>query len=299
MFSKTAHSSDPSIFAWFFAIISALVFSILCLGLYDLSDYLAKNHALSAISKDSLEFPNARRNIYIKTLLQNSNYQTIYNLIYKKDEHTQKLVATQLFSALEQLISNHYKEAMLAISALPAEDFVGIEDNIEKMNASSVDLERRGQEIEDLERKIQSVIAQHALVANEFATMMSFHSAYAEAEKKAQPLKELLVYKNGILKDLPRLQELPDNIESLLQLKAHLEMLGGKVVTEGADAHTYFNEKLQELRDKSLALQQQFETFQKEREELSQLQQQSSAALQENQKNTKLELLKLALEHVR
>lgn len=68
-------------------------------------------------------------------------------------------------------------------------------------------------------------------------------------------------YNEGVLKDLPVISLLPDNITDLPSLGAHLKNINASVQTpEGVNAHQYFLDNLEEIKTRSFAVKLQLES---------------------------------------
>jgi hypothetical protein len=88
----------------------------------------------------------------------------------------------------------------------------------------------------------QGILAQD--LANEFGALLSINPVNIQASRD-QGSK---FYTEGILKGLPLLQDLPDGIADMAELKAKINELGGKVTIRGADTPKLFQKKLDDLR---------------------------------------------------
>lgn len=119
--------------------------------------------------------------------------------------------------------------------------------------------------IQNNERRIyqQSILSQD--LANEFGALMGL--APNLPRNSSQSIK---FYQEGVLKGLPQLKKLPDQIEDLLQLKEELSKAGGEVrIKGGANTPDLFLKKVQELRAKCSVFEVQITNLAKENQEMS------------------------------
>ena len=95
--------------------------------------------------------------------------------------------------------------------------------------------------------RLKKIAYGHSLVALDATNLLSLHSNYA----KFKEMNELFAYKSGILKYFPILENLPDGIIDLSDLRDRLKDAGGKVKLQLDStelAPQQFAEQLQSLR---------------------------------------------------
>lgn len=97
---------------------------------------------------------------------------------------------------------------------------------------------------------------QFRALAQDFGDLMTLR-----LEPEGQDTDFIIVYSEGILKDLPRLAYLPDGIKDLPELKQHLDRAKGQVQIQGSNLHQQFTAKIDQLRASSLEIQSQLRTL--------------------------------------
>ena len=103
--------------------------------------------------------------------------------------------------------------------------------------------------LRDYHDAIKRTINEHSLVGADLSELMSLPSAYVGTERET-----LLVYHEGVLKNLPVLVGLPDNIPDLATLRTTLKSAGGLVKLVSENIAEEFATKLEAIRTTSEAI---------------------------------------------
>jgi len=82
-------------------------------------------------------------------------------------------------------------------------------------------------------------------VREKLATLFSLQTTATPTEHRSPHFES---YSSGILKYLPTLPRLPDQIHSFVDLRKHLDQAGGEVIITGPEAPLVFKERLENLR---------------------------------------------------
>ena len=108
---------------------------------------------------------------------------------------------------------------------------------------------RVSRDLEDAQRDLNLTIRSHSLVAQDLADLFSLKSAYGD-----RGYDKLLVYQNGLLRWLPMIANLPDDIADAAELRDALNQLGGKLNLEEANQQEAFVQRIASLRQTSIEL---------------------------------------------
>ena len=107
----------------------------------------------------------------------------------------------------------------------------------------------------------QKLIKNHALIGEDFAELLTLPSLYSY-----QKQGKLIAYQEGVLKDLPMLEKLEDNIPALADLRVALRDAGGAVHVNSDDVAQAFSEKLSSIKAASTAVVEEYNTLEDARE---------------------------------
>lgn len=158
-----------------------------------------------------------------------------------------------LLSVLSAIDLRSYEDAQSRMASFPAnQDEVftrNIQEKLETLRSDQAMLVKELQRVKELEDSLAANTTQARLVAKDFAEMLSL-----KPEESGDPQEPPDAYRGGVLKGLPRLQGLRDNIVDLNFLKVELDGLGATVRVEGSDLYRAFTEGLQSLRSNYGAL---------------------------------------------
>ncbi len=99
------------------------------------------------------------------------------------------------------------------------------------------------QEREARKAAIDRFIKQHAVIGDDFGELLGLRSTYHRSGTQ-----ELLAYTGGVLKDLPQLSGVPDNVSDLTALRSVLAEVGGHVDVEGENAAETFAVRLESMK---------------------------------------------------
>lgn len=116
---------------------------------------------------------------------------------------------------------------------------------LEQAAQASSQLEIYTEELEFFSKKSLNLRERYNLLADRFAAVLSLEPIYALQEELTS--YQLPTYQRGVLKGLPSLESLPDDIKDLGELSKIITSLGGKVTVEGVNQNLAFNTLLQEL----------------------------------------------------
>lgn len=139
-------------------------------------------------------------------------------------------------------------------TALPSETYPAnlqsllrvLKNLLTQLVRSQSQLKGSADEIATLEANRKKIVAQHALLATDFSEFFSIPPAY-----KKRGENELLAYGEGMLKDLPILENLDDALPDASSLKEALAKASARVKLVSNDPAKEFNERISALKDTS------------------------------------------------
>ena len=107
--------------------------------------------------------------------------------------------------------------------------------------------------IADLESKINSYVALWRAPTEEISALLGLRP-----QESSDPL-DIPYYKSGVLASLPKLDRIPDDIATLVDLREAIQKAGGTVDVRGSDAAEQFAERVRLLRSDCSAVTEPFE----------------------------------------
>ncbi|MCO6430925.1 MAG: hypothetical protein J5J00_08695 [Deltaproteobacteria bacterium] len=259
MNTPPAAHSKPGIIGWTAAAFSACLIVYLIGAVLQVGEYWRKT-VCAERAKLALDGSNmALARYYTDRALRAEGLAWLFSLGSNIDTKLGNLIALNL-DLLEESNGYDFRAALNRIEILrtsisevqvldPDEPrLVKTADDAKPVLESLVylDNKRRTKQAERgrLEEQRRKLVQAYSIIATEFGEFFSL------TPEKADPESALPVYEKGVLKGLPRLQNLEDDLPTLTALAKSLEIARGKVQLEpGANAHLQFTERMKYFRN--------------------------------------------------
>ena len=265
-FIQSHRSSQPEPQGWILAILSALLLSTTAYFCVLAGTYMYHQSASNMLLEelDIGRFGAARK--LLERCVTAPPFKSILFL--------NKSYATDSAEVFEGSISQHLYDALVY---LHEGKLLNAKEQIEKIDPSSLisnladlreNLEVKGphkrveyliraeknkklsaNSIEELDSQLERILDKHMKTSRDFADFFSLDSAYIDTPHPTSPL----VYRNGVLKDLPQLKFIPDGLTDLDNLQRELLKAGGRVRTSQTNAAREYEEKVSSFKDRSLS----------------------------------------------
>jgi len=253
--ANPSHTS-PSLFAW---LISAFCFAItlgLCLALLVGGKSLYQLIALKRLEESFsiADFQDTRD--YINHILFVPKLLSIFSPAEASEvarENKYKQLAS-LLDCVDQVQHEQYSQAQASLRSLAKSVVFAIRAG---ETDQLLDLSSSAQLLSDaaaLKKELAATQAERARLANWLSQLKQQYQDAAQhfaelLSLSAQSDAALNPYTEGVLKGLPRLNDLPDGLQSLQRLKQELVRLHGKVTIESDNAYEAFTKELASIRE--------------------------------------------------
>ncbi len=268
--SQKKKQTKPGLLSWSFAFLSllfgaGLVFSILFISI-DIRAFIAYKNMHRLLSEQVwapddlaryLEQVNSRKS-YIAWLYFvpdplsripaqiNSKIYELLRLSYERQEQSSIGQIDELISQIETL-----PEYAAAIQRSPKlrTSVITLKKTLRSYESARSDVELIGAALKIKREQLLGQIKQHSLIAGELSSLFNLSPAY-----KTKGRDRLLAYQSGLLKDLPILEGLPDEINTYEDLNNRVVAQGGTISEDGGTREFTLPEKLAQLRQTCAAI---------------------------------------------
>jgi hypothetical protein len=139
-------------------------------------------------------------------------------------------------------------------NALSAQYRRDLNDSLEDLINLNAEIARYTKVISQYQEELTRIQKLHKLVADEASKLFSLPSQYETENKSSNSPLALFYYQAGVLKDVPTLRGVADNLPDLETLRTQLDQAGGRVTLEGPNIVSQFADKLRELQQASATI---------------------------------------------
>ena len=267
---KSKHTAkaitDPSNSGYIAAAGALLLLLFICIQVIDLCEFTRKKIAIDHLRNATTEVNYAAIESAARRSSSTQGLAKFTNSLFARHSTISGETLIELVETSKQVEMNQFKYATQLLEAVRAK--LPPTYNANEASTSNVDL---GDPLVRTSHALSEASKIYSLMRNVTregeaiqAEQAEIYSEYQKISKEvldffslplSRSTKEIEFYQKGVLKGLPTIQNLTDQMEDLTEFATALDKLGGRVnVPEGENAHQFFIDKLQDFQDRSFAL---------------------------------------------